>query len=201
MRVDAAEAVVEQLRRAGIEATALAVPRPAFDERTGEGGGERSFAAAVWTAPPLPSHDPDYLRAVYAADPGVGALNRTGYASAAFEAAAERVASTADRSARKAAVAQVLAVLADEAPTVPLFFGSPTFAYRPAVYDGWRLVPGSGPLDKRSFSEPTPRATAAADPRGRAGGSAGISPLGWAAAAFALGGVAVAISAVTHRRR
>jgi len=44
-----------------------------------------------------------------------------------------------------------LALLAHDAPAIALFFSEGTYAYRPAIYNGWVFITGTGILDKRSF--------------------------------------------------
>ena len=73
------------------------------------------------------------------------------YRSAAFDEAAERVATARNDRSRRIAVDRQLQLLAKELPAVPLLFGGGTFAYRDAAYDRWVSVPGTGILDKRSF--------------------------------------------------
>ena len=64
------------------------------------------------------------------------------------------MATTADTSARHAAAAEALDLLARDVPALPLFFAPGRFAVRPVAYDGWVFVKGSGILDKRSFVDP-----------------------------------------------
>ena len=51
-----------------------------------------------------------------------------------------------------------LRLLARDAPAIPLFFSEGTFAFRPAIHNGWVFVKGAGILDKRSFLAGQPRA-------------------------------------------
>lgn len=146
--VRAARAVAATLRGLGADARARPRARAALERAVGVDGARARFELAVWPTPPLASHDPDGLRAMFAAD---GELNYSGYRSAAFERLAARVARARPAGARRAAVAEQLRLLARDAPVVPLFFAVETYVYRRAAWDGWVFVRGGGVLDRRSF--------------------------------------------------
>ena len=78
-------------------------------------------------------------------------LNDGGYRRARFAQLADAVEQASTVPARRRAVQRELRLLARDLPVLPLFFGGATFAYRPASYDGWVDVRGSGILDKQSF--------------------------------------------------
>ena len=151
VRVEAGRQVVLGLQRAGAEATLVKLSRTAFDDALGANGSPPDFDAAIESTPPLASHDPDGLTRMFGSDPRVATLNVGGYRSTEFDALARRVASTSDPQARLRATRAELELLAREVPAVPLFFSQGTFGYRPAIYDGWVFVKGTGILDKRSF--------------------------------------------------
>jgi peptide/nickel transport system substrate-binding protein len=192
LRVEAGRQVVLALRRAGAQARLREVRAEALSRAVGQNGFAPSFQAAIWSSPPLTSYDPAFLRAVFG-DPLSMPLNYSGYRSSVFERLADRVAAAPTRSARRAAVAAQLRLLARDAPVVPLFFGGGAFAYRPAVYDGWVYVKGTGILDKRSFlpsvrpgeAPPQPVGSPLDDPDD----GFSLLPFILAAAALLLGGV------------
>ena len=201
-------------QRAGLTADVKKVGRDALAHAVGEDGSQPTFSVAMTSAPALASYDPDALRLVFGSDPRAAQLNFSGYRSPAFDDLAARVAATPDPSARRAAVAQELRLLATDLPVVPLFFSNGSFAYRPAIFAGWTFVKGTGILDKRSFlagsSSPVPAASTttaatapapapATTPAPIAAGSSGSSWLGWGALAAV--GVAVVIGAVAFFRR
>ena len=152
-RLEAGRQVVLALRRAGARARLVTLTQASLARAVGETGATPTFEAAIWNAPALASHDPDYMRAVFGdpADPALAPLNYTGYASDDFGRLAARVAAAPAPAQRRAAIDAELRQLARDAPVVPLFFFEGRFAYRPAVYDGWVNVRGNGILDKRSF--------------------------------------------------
>ena len=193
LRLEAGRQVVLALRRAGARARLVERGPRALARDVGQDGFAPTFEAAIWSSPPLASHDPDFLRVVFG-DPASAPLNYTGYASGRFARLAQRVATAVGVRRRLTAVAAELRRLQRDAPVVPLFFFDGRFAYRPAVHDGWVAVRGSGILDKRSFLR-TRRARGTTAP----GGSPLAPPsrdagfeLGWlGVAALALGGLAL----------
>lgn len=156
VKLEAARQVALALTRAGWEAEARPLPPDELAAALGGAGSAPSFAAAIEVIPPLASHDPDFLRLLFGSDPRRAPFNLSGYASEEFDALAERVAATPDPGERQAAVTDALRLLATDAPVIPLFFATGAYAYRPAIYDGWGFVKGTGILDKRSFLEPRP---------------------------------------------
>lgn len=185
VRIEAGRQVALALERAGVKARATTVTHDELSRAVGEDGGEPSFRAAIWAAPPLASYDPDVLRRLFGSPAEGGALNLAGYTSPAFDDLARRIGSVPDPAERRAVVTEALRLLADDVPAVPLLFSTGSFAYRPAVYDGWVFVKGSGILDKRSFVEPAP----AAPPRP-------VVPQPAAGAQFPFGLAAIAVLAV-----
>ena len=210
VRLEAGRQVVAALQRAGARAELRPVPRRDLSKAVGEDGSPPSFQVAIWSVPALASYDPDFLARLFGTPPADGSLNYTGYRSAAFDALAGRIASTADRGARLAAVTEMLQLLATDPPAVPLFFPSGRYAYRPSVYENWVYVKGSGILDKRSFLEAPAvphRAGRVRAPAGEAPekSSTGLGPLGVlamvAVAVAVVLGVWLAVSSLQNRRR
>jgi len=74
----------------------------------------------------------------------------TGYTNPAFDALAE-AATTAPNEQRKRMDAQMQQMLADDVPSMVLWYRDGDWAYRPAGYDGWVADQGQGILTKRSF--------------------------------------------------
>jgi peptide/nickel transport system substrate-binding protein len=150
IRLQAGREVVRALRAVGARATLDAVAPDALARAVGVGGYRPSFQAAIWTTPALASYDPSFLGALFG-PPLRTPLNYAGYASAGFDRLAAAVAAAPTPALRHRAVADELAMLARDAPVVPLFFTRGAFAFRPRAYDGWTYVKGAGILDKQSF--------------------------------------------------
>ncbi len=151
VRLEAGRQVVLSLRRAGAKATLAKVSRARLGRAIGENGSRPNFDAAIVSTPALASYDPDFLERLFGSNPRLAPLNYAGYRSPAFDALADRVAGARTQQARGVAVQAELQRLAADLPAIPLFFSQGTFAYRPAIYDGWVFIKGSGILDKRSF--------------------------------------------------
>ena len=180
VRLAAARRVVSALDRAGAAARLVELAPQQFDRALGRHGATAMFDAAVVGIPALASHDPAFLRALFA-DPSTAPLNNGAYRSPAFDELAARAASAATVRERRAIVDDQLRLLARELPAVPLLFGGGTLAYRPTTYAGWVSVRGTGILDKRSFLARGTGAAAAApaappgDPIDRSGSDDGFS--------------------------
>jgi peptide/nickel transport system substrate-binding protein len=173
VRLEAARRVVRALRDVGAQARLAALSAAAMNRALAADGGTATFDAAVVGSPALASYDPAFLRAVFG-NPAAAPLNDGGYRSARFERLADGVQRASTVAARRRAVQAELRLLADDLPVIPLFFGGTTFAYRPASYDRWVDVRGSGILDKQSFLPGTRSGrqppAAVADPTDRGGG-------------------------------
>lgn len=151
LAIVAGRQVAIQLEAAGLEIELKRLRPRALATAVGQDGATADFDAAIWRSPALASYDPDFLRPLFGSDPELSRLNYSGYASDAFDRAAERVASAAAPEERRRFVAEELRVLASEVPHIPLFFADGEFAYRPGSYRNWVYVDGKGILDKRSF--------------------------------------------------
>ncbi|HVL64816.1 MAG TPA: ABC transporter substrate-binding protein [Actinomycetota bacterium] len=170
VRLEAARQVAVALDalNLGIKVTPVSPER--LSRRVGETGGRPDFDAAIWSSVPLASYDPAFLQSIFGSDVRRAPANHSGYASKRFDRVVERVATAVDPQKRMNAVEDALVLLARDAPMVPLFFPEGAFAYRPASYDGWVFVKGTGILDKRSFlsaeaPDPTPTPGSIDDPR------------------------------------
>jgi peptide/nickel transport system substrate-binding protein len=150
VRLVTGERVVRALRRVGARARLVELAPDALDQALGRRRAPASFDVAVLGIPALASYDPAFLRVIFG-DPNVASLNDGGYRSDAFDALAERSASVRTVRERRDVVARQLRLLARELPAVPLLFGGGAIVYRPAAYDRWVAVRGTGILDKRSF--------------------------------------------------
>jgi peptide/nickel transport system substrate-binding protein len=151
VRLEAGKQVVLALRLAGARATLLQRTRNEIERATGADGSPPDFDAAIQSTPPLASYDPDNLVRIFGSDPRDAPLNVMGYRSRAFDRHARDVAAAPDEPARHRATTAELDLLGKDVPAIALFFSQGNFAYRPAIYDGWVFIKGTGILDKRSF--------------------------------------------------
>ena len=161
VRREAGRQVVLAIQRAGGRAALVPLSRERLGQAVGEGGRVASFELAIWGIPPLASHDPDFLAAIFGSRGAGGVLNRSGYASAAFDELAATVAAAPSPPARRQAISALLARLATDVPAVPLLFAAGNFAYRSTSPVGWTFAAGTGILDKQSLLKPAPARVAA----------------------------------------
>jgi peptide/nickel transport system substrate-binding protein len=209
VRSEAGRQVVLAIRRAGGRATLVEVSSRELGNTIGEDGTPGDFDAAITSIPALVSHDPDFLRTMFGSSSRLAPLNSSGYRSAAFDAAARRVASETDEGSRRRAILAELQLRARDAPAVALFFSEGAYAYRSEIFGGGTFVKGDGILDKRSFLEsgaqPEARRRDAASPTaGEDGGEDDDSAFGIinVISLIVLGIVVVlAVLAVLQRRR
>jgi peptide/nickel transport system substrate-binding protein len=151
VRLEAGRQVRLALIRAGASSSLTKLPPAQLARAVGETGSRPSFEAAIVSTPALVSYDPDFLNALFGSNRQAAPINYSGYRSATFDALAAKVAAAPDQRTRRAGVEAELRLLATDVPAVPLFFSQGTFAFRPAIYDGWVFVKGSGIFDKRSL--------------------------------------------------
>lgn len=163
LRLEAGQQVVRALLAVGARARLRAVSSAALTRDVGLNGYAPRFQAAIWTTPYLATEDPSFLDALFG-PPLRTPLNYSGYSSVAFDSLAAAVDAAPTPTARHRAVDRELALIARDAPVVPLFFTRGAFAYRPEVYNGWIYVKGTGILDKQSFLSGATRTASAAAP-------------------------------------
>jgi len=163
-KVEAARQVALALVRVGLDAHSRTVPKVDLEAAMGRNGTEPTFQAAIGSSPPLASYDPNVVGRLFGSGPADAPLNVTGYANANFDALATQVAINVDHGQRQTAIDAELALLAADAPAVPLFFATGTYAVRPDVYDHWVFVKGAGIFDKLSFLDIGTSPDSTADP-------------------------------------
>lgn len=161
VRLDVGRQVESALQAVGVPTQLLEVSQRRLERAVGQDGYRPTFAAAIWSAQPLASYDPSFLRAVFG-DPSRARLNYSGYRSAEFERLADRVAAAPTKAARRRAVAAQLGLLARDLPVIPLAFPPGSYAFRPSAYSGWTYIEGSGIVEKRSFVAEGPAAAGGA---------------------------------------
>jgi len=205
VRSEAARQVVIALQRADARAEFRTLSPDALFRAVGGDDSPPAYTAAIAGVPPLASHDPNFLRTLFGSDPRTARLNYSGYRSREFDRLAQRVATAPTRARRQEAVDRELRLLGSDLPSVPLFFTDGAFAYRPAIYDGWVFVKGSGILDKRSFLRGErvaagPRASGdPVDPSGGSGPAIGL--FGWVGIALLAAALGAGAWALLRQRR
>ena len=75
----------------------------------------------------------------------------TGMSDPRLDALAEQATTQTDIEARKKLIHEMQHLLAEDAPSIVLYYPDGVYAYRSEVYDGWVNDPGHGIFTKRSF--------------------------------------------------
>lgn len=92
-----------------------------------------------------PNGDPDILRLLFSSEVGPSLQSATVYVNPAFDALASRQRAEFDKEARRATVAQMQAILADDLPVLPLFYPEVAILFRTTPLDNWYFTPGQFP--------------------------------------------------------
>lgn len=131
------ELVKERLKEAGIDVTIQAIESKSRDSKLKEGDFEIGINGyGGWGG------DADYLRTKFCGMSfGIEGASHgrplIGYQNDKVDELSLAQLSETDEEKRKEIVYELQEVLADEVPSVPLYYTASYNAYRPAVYDGW----------------------------------------------------------------
>lgn len=109
-----------------------------------------------------PNGDPDSLRGVFSSHGPPSLTGASGYSNPAFEALAQQQRMTFEVGQRKALVAKMQKIIADDVPILPLFYPEVFLAYRKSVLDRWYFTPGEYPateFNKQLFITGKPTGT------------------------------------------
>jgi peptide/nickel transport system substrate-binding protein len=204
--IRAAQLIAQQLATLGVRIEVEALdPATLRQRRRAEPGEVPTYDAYISSLEAHTHVDPDGLYYFFHS-PGKKGFGGgiSGYTNAEFDRLVEQ-ATTADLDERKDLLAQAQALLAEEAPTVALWYRDGDWAYRPATYDGWVADPGQGIFTKRSFlpeyveqAREDRGAAGERSPAAREGDVSSAVP--WLAAAAALLAVFVAVALFLRRR-
>jgi len=100
-----------------------------------------------------PNSDPDILRLLFSSKVAPSLQAATGYGNAAFNDLAEKQRVTFDVTQRKAIVADMQRILAEDLVVLPLFYPETAILYRKSVLDQWYFTPGQfpSPIDNKQL--------------------------------------------------
>lgn len=144
-----AEILVATLRRVGVELR----PKPVqigpqlFGSKL-IGAYDIAVLPFPGPAPGGPNADPDVLRRLFSSRVPPSLLGASNYVNPAFDALAEEQRSTFDEAARKALVARMQGMVADDLPVLPLYFPEAIMLFRRQVLDQWYFTPGQFPASE-----------------------------------------------------
>lgn len=144
--VPLAELIVGALKQIGVAVTAKPVQGgpalfgPKFS-------GQFDMALLGYPGPTAggPNADPDLLRQVFSSQGPPSLTGASGYANPAFEKLAQQQRAIFDAARRKAVVAQMQKILADDLPILALYYPQTNLVYRKSVLSGWYFTPGEYP--------------------------------------------------------
>lgn len=154
LRIRGAELIAADLAQVGIpvsvqtldSTTVDSLVWPGFDVQSG-----RDFDLAMWGWSAASQLGPTQIRRLFHGDLSIGSLNIGAFSSDEFDARSDDLLTAADPGERDDIVRDLQAIVADEAPIVPLYYQQVTNAYDPDVYDGWTVQVGKGIITKLSF--------------------------------------------------
>ena len=92
-----------------------------------------------------PNADPDVLRLLFSSKAPASLQAASAYGNAEFDTLADKQRVTFDEADRKATVARMQAILADELPVLPLYYPQTSILFRKQVLDQWYFTPGQFP--------------------------------------------------------
>lgn len=92
-----------------------------------------------------PNADPDVLRVLFSSRAPASLQAASAYGNAEFDSLADKQRVTFDEAERKATVARMQAILADDLPVLPLYYPQTSILFRKQVLDQWYFTPGQFP--------------------------------------------------------
>lgn len=92
-----------------------------------------------------PNADPDLLRVLFSSKLPPSLQSASAYANPAFDDLAEKQRVTFDETERKAIVARMQGLIADDLAILPLYYPETTILFRKNVLDQWYFTPGQFP--------------------------------------------------------
>lgn len=92
-----------------------------------------------------PNGDPDSLRKVFSSHVPPSLTGASGYSNPTFEGLVQQQRMAFNVGERKALVAKMQKIIADDLPILPLFYPKVFLAYRKSVLDQWYFTPGEYP--------------------------------------------------------
>ncbi|MGI9119305.1 MAG: ABC transporter substrate-binding protein [Acidimicrobiales bacterium] len=132
----ATELIVRALGAIGVELVPEALDTPSFNQRVLAGDTEMSLIGSGGM-----NGYPDYLRRVYASTTKL-TQHAQGYVNPEVDRLCQEQLTTLDEGERMGQIAQIQRLVADDLPLLPLFYPTPFYIFRRAVFDQWYYTPG-----------------------------------------------------------
>jgi peptide/nickel transport system substrate-binding protein len=140
------EILIGNLRRIGVEITTKPVEMgPQLFGSKAAGNYDVSVLRFPGPGPGGPNADPDILRQLFSSNVAPLLLSATGYSNPEFNDLAARQLVAFDEGERKALVAKMQGILANDVPVLTLYYPETVVLFRRAVLDQWYFTPGEFP--------------------------------------------------------
>lgn len=154
LRIRAAEIISGWLADIGIKVDVKALDAttvdslvwPDFDVAKG-----RDYDLAMWGWSASMQQDCGRLAELYHSNPAIGTVNIGGYKNPQVDALSEQLMVTVDMAKRKDIAKKLQRIVAEDVPTIPLYYEDGAYAYRSDAYDSYTYVNGLGIVSKWSF--------------------------------------------------
>jgi len=141
-----AELLVGALRRIGVELRPKQVQiGPQLFGNKFIGAYDIAVLPFPGPGPGGPNGDPDVLRLLFSSKVAPSLQAATAYANPTFDGLAEKQRAAFDEAERKAIVAQMQRILADDLPVLPLYYPEVAMLFRKQVLDEWYFTPAQFP--------------------------------------------------------
>jgi peptide/nickel transport system substrate-binding protein len=154
--IDAAEAplaevLAEALGRIGVDLRTKAVQiGPQLFGTKLTGGYDMAVLPYPGPVPGGPNSDPDLLRLLFSSEAGPSLMGATTYANRAFDDLAERQRTAFVHAERKAMVAEMQRIVADDLPVLVLYYPDTSMVFRKRALDVWYFTPGQFPVQEEN---------------------------------------------------
>lgn len=134
---------VVEIIQAGLDEIGLVVEPVVMDQASMDASAvEGNYEMAVFGFGGL-GGDPDQLRRSFASTSQVRGFSRAlGYSNPAFDALAGEQLSMTDPAARREAIFEMQAILAEDLPVLPLYYTARVVVFNAEVFDNWYYTPG-----------------------------------------------------------
>ena len=109
------------------------------------GGYDMAVLPFPGPGPGGPNADPDVLRRLFSSRLPASLQGATTYVNPTFDDLADKQQVTFDEAERRAIVAQMQAILAEDLPVLPLYYPETAIIFRRRVLDQWYFTPGQFP--------------------------------------------------------
>lgn len=148
-QVELGEIVIAALRDIGVElrSTPVEVGPELFGNKL-FGGYDMVVLPFPGPAPGGPNADPDVLRQIFSSKVPPSLTGATNYVNPAFDELAEEQRLTFDDEERRAIVAEMQTMVAEDIPVLPLYYPDTTLIFRKQVLDEWYFTPGQYPTSE-----------------------------------------------------